>query len=238
MAYIPYYKPDAGWYCKIHAEQDIAKIVLKQGDIITRCSKYIPIERQGNRILSNIEYYNVVILSQSYDLTNKSINDVTVCPINTINNFFNAHISEFLPKVGQIQPKDKARIEDDDVINFALAKIITFKSDLMEGKIPYLFLLDKCKFGEFNDYLIVDFRNVFEVNINILLRTACDNGERIRLLSPYNEGLSQAFGLFYMRAAQSKEIDNKKYFPIEDNNFALNALTAEKMSALLEDLNN
>jgi hypothetical protein len=45
---------------------------------------------------------------------------------------------------------------------------------------------------------VVDFRNVFSLPFDFL-KSYCAEGERLRLLPPYREHLSQAFARFFMR---------------------------------------
>jgi len=52
---------------------------------------------------------------------------------------------------------------------------------------------------ETEDYLIVDFHNVYSIHYDLLINIVQKQTKRIRLLPPYREHLSQAFARFFMR---------------------------------------
>jgi len=64
-----------------------------------------------------------------------------------------------------------------------------------------------CKINGFeSEYLIVDFRSIFSVHFDFLVEFVKEKGDRIRLLSPYREHLSQAFARFFMRVGLPVDI--------------------------------
>ena len=53
---------------------------------------------------------------------------------------------------------------------------------------------------------MVDFRNVYGVPFGFLEELSASRGERLRLLPPYREHLSQAFARFFMRVGLPTDI--------------------------------
>ena len=69
-----------------------------------------------------------------------------------------------------------------------------------KGHMPGFHVLNKCNLEGFKrDYSVVDFRRVHSLPLDFVRRIASELGERIRLLPPYREHLSQAFARFFMR---------------------------------------
>ena len=78
---------------------------------------------------------------------------------------------------------------------------------MRRDELPGYHMLNKCELVDFNtDFLIVDFRNVFGVSIELMLKLAKTQENRIRLMSPYRERLSQSFARFFMRVGLPEDI--------------------------------
>ena len=164
------------WY-KIVEEEDIL-----QGDILRDCPIVIPPPKieVGANIESKVATYDVVVLSQSCDLTTRKIKLVLVCPFWTLEAF------------GKI---DKSFTSDDR------------KENLRRGDLPGFHLLNKCLLAGFeSDYIIVNFKSIYAVPLDYLLEITQKKGKRLRLLPPYREHLSQAFARFFMRVGLPTDI--------------------------------
>jgi len=61
------------------------------------------------------------------------------------------------------------------------------------------------------DYQVVDFRNVYGVQFSLLQNMAENIQDRIRLLPPYREHLSQAFARYFMRVGLPQDITVEGY---------------------------
>ena len=157
------------WYELIEDKQ------LVQGDILLSCPLISPPSTisPGKNVTADVCEYNVIVMSQSCDLAQGKIQLVLVCPIWEMTDFV---------KINESYKNDK------------------MKETLRRGNLPGYHLLNQPKdFPQINDYLIVDFRKVFGVDINFLKEFSLKQGARIRLLPPYREHLSQAFARFFMR---------------------------------------
>ena len=156
---------------------------LSQGDFINSCKVIIPKSTDtAEKIKGEIEEYDVIVMSQSCDLANKKIDFVLVCPIWTLKNF-----------------------EDGN----SFYKDAEAKELLRKGFVSGYHLLNKCELNDNLDFIVVDFRTVYSIPFVFLNEMAV--GKRIRLLPPYREHMSQAFGKFFMRVGLPVDIPKFEY---------------------------
>ncbi len=164
------------WYETVSGEED-----LWQGDIINLCPIVVPFGTiELGTMSAEVIEYDVVVMSQTCDLVQRKLDLVLVCPI--------WHLSEF-----------------ENRSDFFKSR--TGKEALRRGNAPGYHLLNKCETEGFEtDYLVVDFRSVYSVPFDFLVGLAERRGERLRLLPPYREHLSQAFARFFMRVGLPVDI--------------------------------
>jgi len=165
------------WYERV----GIPTTDLLQGDLIQNCPIIVPpktLSADGEYEFDVVEY-DVVIVSQSCDLENSKVENVLVCPHTTFQQF----------------------LQNSLVANEKLSKgkVRSTFDDFRKGNQPNYHLLDRDENLGLTDYLVVDFRNVFAVHIEFLKSHVETVENRIRLLPPYREHLSQAFARFFMR---------------------------------------
>ena len=156
---------------------------LLQGDFIRECPIIIPpleILEEGEEVVVRVVKYNVVVMSQSCDLVQRKLSLVLVCPY--------------------WQLSELEKVDNSYSSN-------TRKEALRRGNLPGLHLLNRCEIESFEtDYIAVDFRNVYGGPLDFLLDLAKKQGQRLRLLPPYREHLSQAFARFFMRVGLPVDI--------------------------------
>lgn len=165
---------------------------LEQGDFIKRCPVYVPeyvstvvegdnAEKTTRYILRAREYiYNVVVMTQSCDLRPGKINFVALCPYWSL--------EEMLAKDERLRPKK-------------------MQEKIRQGHIPNYYMLHECFLSEMpHGIQIVDFRLMFTMPFDFLTQFAESQGKRLRLLSPYKEKLSHAFGHFFSRVGLPQDI--------------------------------
>ena len=160
--------------------------IIEQGDFVNDCPIVKPptnINLEGENDIE-INLIDTIILSQSCDLVNDKIQIVLVCPYFTKDTFI-----ENLP-IDQQSPK-------------AVRKHI---DNLKKGFLPGYHLLNKDEANNINDFIIVDFRNVYGIDIKCLREIVESRKKRIRLLPPYREHLSQAFARYFMRVGLPQDI--------------------------------
>lgn len=174
---------DYQWYAKINDNS------LEQGDIISDCYIIVPPSSEslseGDDIDVDVKTMDIIILSQSCDLVcgREKIDIVLVCPIYDLIEFGENQSPPLMSK----KLREKAE-------------------NIRKGKEPGYHLLDKDESNSVNDYKIVDFRNVYGVDINFLRSLSTQQKDRIRLLPPYREHLSQAFARLFMRVGLPNDI--------------------------------
>lgn len=106
------------------------------------------------------------------------------------------------------------RIYDIADVGFGRGKI----ADCIEGRRPQFYILNEnkdftCKFKEsgFN-FHVVNFDEIEKVPINTLKNIGKLTENRLRLLPPYREHLSQAFAKFFMRIGLPSDIKKPDIF--------------------------
>ncbi len=166
------------WYEILNNSEQIL-----QGDFIKNCPYIRPPNtdlKPGDEINVKVSIADGVVMSQSCYLVENKIDLVMICPLIPLNNLAKES-SFYAGKEG--------------------------KNKLRNGDIYPYHLLDKCNMKGFElGFQVVSFKDVFSVDIDALKRLAKDNGERIRLKSPYREHLSQAFARYFMRVGLPSNI--------------------------------
>lgn len=178
------------WYdiCKAGNE------TLEQGDFIENCPIVIPPKNISENDTPDIEIQEIdsVILSQSCDLDHGKISLVLVCPYMNLKEWLCA-----LPEDRNKTPKAKKKTIDK----------------LKQGALPGYHLLNKDDESGFGDYQVVDFKNVYGINFDLLKNIITHRSTpRIRLLSPYKEHLSQSFARYFMRVGLPNDIRVEGYY--------------------------
>ena len=155
-----------------------------QGDIVLKCPILEPLglsDIESDIIEGNLIKYDTVVMSQSCDLALNKLDLVLLCPIWTL---------------------------EDAAKSFKYLESDNGKESLRRGYIPGYHLLNKCNSAHFNDsYLVVEFRSVYSVGFKFLNNHIKTLDNRIRILSPYREHLSQAFARFFMRVGLPTDIE-------------------------------
>lgn len=158
---------------------------LEQGDFIPDCPVIMPPSNitVGTEVDLHIKNIDSIILSQSCDLGHGKTEIVLLCPYLSLNDWLRA-----LPKD---QQSNRARIK-------AVEK-------LRKGYFPGYHILNKNE-GVLDDFQVVDFKNVNAVNYDYLLSLVKNRENRVRLLPPYKEHLSQAFARYFMRVGLPQDL--------------------------------
>ncbi len=170
------------WYEIVDGADD-----LRQGDFIQECPIATPPPDTGAAADASavvdveVSEYDVVVMSQSCDLAHGNVGLVLVCPRLSWTDF---------------QRKQPSYRKDKHL-----------REGLRRGNMPGLYVLNRCDIAGFkDDYQVVEFRNVYSVDFNLLKQVAEAGGRRLRLCPPYREALSQAFARFFMRVGLPVEL--------------------------------
>ncbi|MCB0541517.1 MAG: hypothetical protein KDE33_28685 [Bacteroidetes bacterium] len=165
---------------------------LEQGDFIPNCPILIPPNniQDNQEVEIEVKQIDSIILSQSCDLVNDKIEIVLVCPFYSLQTFLSSLSEEQQSKNSQ-------------------KKIV---ENLRKGYLAgYHLLNNDTNIESLQDYQIVDFRNVYGIQIQSLREITTNLTQRIRLLPPYREHLSQAFARYFMRVGLPQDITVEGY---------------------------
>ncbi len=155
---------------------------LEQGDFILKCQIVEPNTEayaENQALTANVAEYDVIVMSQSCDLIEEKIELALVCPF---------YMMGELEKLYSDYKSDR------------------MKEKLRQGNIIGYHLLNKCEVNGKEDFIVVDFKSVYALPLILLKKIALGRGNRIRLLPPYREHLSQAFARFFMRVGLPVDI--------------------------------
>jgi hypothetical protein len=162
------------WYRLVSGDE------IEQGDLLLNCPVFVippgafsdPAQRQ-----ITIERQDVIVMTQSCDLALRAnghcaVEDVILSPI-----YARAALGPH-KTYGKPQGWEEAR----------------------RGRHAGYHVLNHCQLaGHQMDYCLVDLRRIFTLSVELVRVIAGAQGQRLRLLPPYREHLSQAFARFFMR---------------------------------------
>ena len=160
---------------------------LQQGDFLPGCPILRPSfsATAGNTAVQvNVSYAAGIILTQSCDLAVRAngqchSKEVLFCPVYSRGELANH------PVFGRRSAWEEAR----------------------KGRLPGYHVLNRCEVnGLERDFMLVDFSQVFTVDVAVIRELTHHQERRLRLLPPYREHLSQAFARFFMRVGLPVDI--------------------------------
>ncbi len=160
---------------------------IEQGDLLEDCPVYSPSEELAGFPNVHIresefqwEEYDTVVMSQSCDMVKgrEKISHVLLCPVFGRSDYTQGHLAT---------PKGM--------------------EDARRGGLPAYHVLAECYLPGFKrEIRVVDFRCVYSLPLAYVRRWAAERGERIRILPPYREHLSQSFARYFMRVGLPVDI--------------------------------
>jgi len=168
------------WYCLVSDNE------LKQGDILEDCPVFFPpsdltlSSLEAGEAVFTWEVRNVILMSQSCDLVKgrEKIGEVLLCPLWERSELTEGHLST-----------DKGM------------------EDARRGQVPAYHVLNRCELANAErGFRVVDFRYTYSLPVDFCREFAGKSENRIRLLPPYREHLSQAFARFFMRVGLPTDI--------------------------------
>ena len=171
------------WYCLVNSDE------LEQGDILEHCPVFAPPPDLTLNSLKDGEAdftwkeRDVIIMSQSCDLVKdtKKVEEVLLCTV------WNRAELVKLPG-GNLSTKRGME-------------------EVRKGRLVGLQMLNKCDLPDVErDVRVVDFRRTYTLPLDFCREFARKSQNRIRLLPPYREHLSQGFARFFMRVGLPTDI--------------------------------
>ncbi len=149
---------------------------LQQGDLLAGCAvpvvkeDFEPSDAAGD---IQVEERDLIVLTQSCDLSNSKTLVAALCPYFTVAEF--ESVNTDFKKKGQWEQVRKGRVEG--------LHMLASPTQPDNNRVA----------------VVIDFRQIFSLPVPYLQRHADSLGDRQRLNSPFLEHLSQAFARFFMR---------------------------------------
>jgi hypothetical protein len=167
------------WYRSVQGDD------IGQGDILEACPVFIPPSDLAERPLTEAtiawEERDVIVMSQTCDMVKgrEKIDEVLLCSIWNRADLPEGH---YFTKSSNLEAARK-------------------------GRLPAYHLLAACDLSDIQrDIWVVDFKSVRSLPLAFVRRLAGAAGNRLRLLPPYREHLSQGFARFFMRVGLPVDI--------------------------------
>ncbi len=170
------------WYEVVTGEE------ISQGDIIEDCPVVIIPPKgdidDGDEIEATIQKIDVIVMTQACDLEQGKVTDVILCGV--------ANVNEIRTQKGKLADRG-------------------YLKEIKNGRVVSLHLLDKYDNEVLScEHRVVDLRQLYSLPLDTLKAFAKKRGNRLRLLPPYREHLSQAFARVFMRVGLPSDIDVEK----------------------------
>ena len=162
---------------------------LAQGDILFQFPifeippNYLEYIDDPSCLLIKVNYANVIVMTQSCDLVIRKdgkckVDYVLLCPF-----FFK-----------------------NELVNDSKFKEEHEWEQARQGRHIGYHVLNRCKFEDYNDFILVDLKRNYSINVDVIRNFISREKNRIRLLPPYREHLSQAFATYFMRVGLPVDI--------------------------------
>lgn len=160
---------------------------LEQGDVLLNCPVAVPSfpdnldeSLVGETLPARVQRYDVIVMTQSCDLAEGKVEDITLCP--------HWDMQEESERNPALRSKDK-------------------REAILKGRNARYSMLEACVKAELPmNIRIVDFGRVYSLPKEAVQDFAMIQGARLRLCPPYREHLSQAFARFFMRVGLPQDI--------------------------------
>lgn len=164
--------PEYAWFGVVDGDD------IEQGDIFEQCPVFLPpdelvLTAEGKPAKAEFTWLerDLVVMSQSCDLVKgrEKLDEIVLCAV--------WKQSEIPDQLAKIETLEEAR----------------------KGRLPNIHLIaaSSCE-GFEREVRIVDFRRVYSLPVRYV-RNRAQLSQRLRLLPPYREHLSQSFARFFMR---------------------------------------
>jgi hypothetical protein len=160
---------------------------LAQGDLLLGCPRFV-IPLDANRAETGLtltrETVDAIVLTQSCDLAIRpegdcEATDVLLCAF-------------YLKKDLQEHPVFRKWESWEEV---------------RKGRRPFFHVLDACRLpAHEQDFALVDFHGIFTLSVPLVRDFAQSAGDRLRLLPPYREHLSQSLARTFMRVGLPTDV--------------------------------
>ncbi len=173
-------QPDYPWFAVVRGS------TLEQGDMLRDCPRlHLPAASAGaGQVVSERERVNAIILTQSCDMALRADGGCEAAEVLDC----------------------RFRLKKD-LANHPLFRKDEAWEEVRKGRRPYFHVLNECVIeGHEQDFALVDFHDLFTLPMPLVREFADKAGDRLRLLPPYREHLSQAFARLFMRVGLPTDV--------------------------------
>jgi hypothetical protein len=181
---------------------------LRQGDILANCNIIIPkpvaaavpshepgVDHRNSQSRADHEDYgftktqaDIVVLTQTCDLGNEKVERVIVCPIFSLDEFYQRICAD--PASAKLSMAKR------------LSLLTSVAQSIRGGKTVGRYMLGPCILKKWQRGIrIVDFDMTSSVPYGHLRNVARGQRQRLMIKEPHREGLVQAFAMYFMRVA-------------------------------------
>jgi hypothetical protein len=153
------------------------------------------------------EASDVIVMTQACDLHNGKVSNVILCPHLTLEKYQADWLADYAKKIPY--PEGKGAGETNKWKNQRQSKWRDHCSKIKSGWLWNYSMLNAGEAGGVvTEHRIVDFHEIYTVPVLFLQKwLVTEDQNRIRLLPPYREHLSQAFARYFMRVGLPLDID-------------------------------
>lgn len=155
--------------------------------------------------------FDAIVLSQSCDLSGKSVPYVHVCPIDTLGMIFDSNKLLYPTQKSRKSELDKlqeGRYTNQYISNKfttnAYSRLVSGQSNVNDG-------IKKFK----NERIVVNFHESVVVHTSYLKKYVKSNMRYLKLNPPYREAMAQKYGLYFMRVGNPIN-----YAPYNDKDYS------------------
>ena len=176
----------------------------------------IPVPKDGGEEAEqkDLDYdqFDAIILSQSCDLSGKSVPYIHICPVDKMGDIFRDNATVFntpKSKMKHVEALQEGRFTSQFITN----KLTAYTVGKMKRGAPSTRFSDE--FEKFkNDRLVINFHQAIVVSTEYFKKFAKSGVQYLALNPPYREAMAQKYGLFFMRVGNPVN-----YLPYNDNDY-------------------
>jgi len=187
---------------------------LDQGDIIPGCLVLHAVEDEGGTAIADLRPVTALVLTQTCDLVQNKVESVVVCAVWPLTQIvlqdptLRKEATDTAHRARLTMPATDAP-NADELISAIIDRSKALKKEfnsIIRGERPPYAMLETHKGTPPSPLSIASFKHVYSLPRPVLLRTAQKANPRLRLLPPYREHISQAFGRYFARIGLLQDI--------------------------------
>ena len=187
---------------------------LDQGDIIAGCLVLHAVEDETGDAIADLRPVTALVVTQTCDLAHSKVESVVVCGVWSLAQAvlqdpgLQREAADTARKYQLAMPAADAP-DAEASVQHIISRSKALKKELnaiMKGERPAFALLEERLTVPTQARALVNFQQVFSLPRPVLERRASKAAPRLRLLPPYREHISRAFGQYFARIGLLQDI--------------------------------